>query len=218
MKKRRVICYLLAAALLFLTGCKKELKASEYVQANLDLTFQGEIEGAKAFVDATDSELEKMYDNGIYAFVEEHLTGEVDDEGKYTDYFAYLVKEIFMAMRYQVEEAEEINADTYKVNVNYNPVNVFAIFIEEVAVLSTELEERLESGYYEGTDEEQKELMLIDYMEASYALLGNAYLQMEYGETETYTFTVTRKEANMPELESGEMNEFIEYILALDKL
>lgn len=218
MKKRRVICYLLAAVLLFLTGCKKELQASEYVQANLDLTFQGETDGAKAFIDATDSELGKMYDNGIYAFVEGYLTGEVDDEGKYTDYFAYLVKEIFMAMRYQVEEAEKINADTYKVKVNYNPVNVFSIFIEEVAALSAELEESLESGYYEGTEEEQRELMLIDYMEASYALLGNAYLQMQYGETETYTFTVTRKGANMPELESEEMNEFIECILTLDKL
>ena len=116
-------------------------------------------------------------------------------EGEYTDYFAYLVKEIFMTMRYQVGEAEKIDADTYKVEVKYSPVNVFALFIEGVEALSAELEARLENGYYEGTEEEQEELMLIDYLESSYVLLGEAYLQMEYGEQETFTFTVTRSRA-----------------------
>ena len=60
--------------------------------------------------------------------------------------------------------------------------------------------------------------MLIDYLEMSYALLGEAYLQMEYGDTETFTFTVTRNGTNMPELDEKEINEFIECILALDKM
>lgn len=218
MKKRRFICYLLIGILLLLTGCKSELKASEYVQANLDLLFQGETEGAKAFINASTSELEDMYDNGIYAFVESYLTSGVDDEGEYTDYFAYIVKEIFMTMRYQVGEAKKIDADTYEVEVKYNPVNVFTLFIEAVGALSAELEDRIESGYYEGTEEEQEQLMLIDYLETSYVLLGEAYLQMEYDEQETFTFTVTRGEANVPELGEKEINEFIECILALDKL
>ena len=153
MKKRRFLCYLLVVIFLFLTGCKRELKASEYVQANLELIFQGETDGAKAFLDASDSDLEQMYENGIDAFVEGYLTDGVDDEGKYTDYFAYLVEEIFRTMRYQVEEAEKVDADTYKVDVKYYPVNVFSIFIEGVSGLSTELEDRMESGYYEGTKE-----------------------------------------------------------------
>ena len=218
MKKRRFICYLLIGILLLLTGCKSELKAREYVQANLDLTFQGETEGAKEFIDASTSELEAMYDNGIYAFVEGYLTSGVDDEGEYTDYFAYLVKEIFMTMRYQVGEAKEIDKDTYEVEVKYNPVNVFTLFIEAVDALSSELENRIDSGYYEGTEEEQEQLMLIDYMETSYVLLGEAYLQMEYGEQETFTFTITRGSGNVPELGEEEINEFIECILALDKL
>ena len=218
MKKRRFLCYLLAVSFLLLTGCKRELKASEYVQANLDLIFQGETEGAKAFLDASGSDLKKMYENGIDAFVEGYLTGGVDDEGEYIDYFAYLVEEIFRTMRYQVEEAEKVDADTYKVDVKYYPVNVFPIFIEKVAALSKELEEKMDSGYYEGTKEEQEQLMLIDYMEMSYALLGEAYLQMEYGDTEVFTFTVTRHGTNMPKLDEKEMNEFIECILALDKM
>lgn len=218
MKKRRFLCYLLVVIFLFLTGCKRELKASEYVQANLELIFQGETDGAKAFLDASDSDLEQMYENGIDAFVEGYLTGGVDDEGEYTDYFAYLVKEIFRTMRYQVEEAEKVDADTYKVDVKYHPVNVFSIFIESVSALSTELEDRMESGYYEGNKEEQEQLMLIEYLEMSYVLLGESYLQMEYGEEGTFTFTVTRNGTNMPKLDEKEMNEFIECILALDKM
>lgn len=218
MKKRRFLCYLLVVIFLFLTGCKRELKASEYVQANLELIFQGETDGAKAFLDASDSDLEQMYENGIDAFVEGYLTDGVDDEGKYTDYFAYLVEEIFRTMRYQVEEAEKVDADTYKVDVKYYPVNVFSIFIEGVSGLSTELEDRMESGYYEGTKEEQEQLMLIDYLEMSYVLLGEAYLQMEYSEEKIFTFTVTRNGTNMPKLDEKEMNEFIECILALDKM
>ena len=131
---------------------------------------------------------------------------------------AYLVKEIFLTMRYQVEEAEKVDTDTYQVDVKYRPVNVFSIFIEGVSALSTELEERLDSGYYEGTKEEQEQLMLIDYLESSYVLLGESYLQMEYGEEQTFTFTVTRNGTNTPQLDEKEINEFIECILALDKM
>lgn len=218
MKKRSFLCYLLMVLLFLLAGCKSELKAREYVQANLDLVFQGETDGAKAFLDASDSDLKQMYENGIYAFVEGYLTSGVDNEGEYTDYFAYLVKEIFLTMRYQVEEAEKVDTDTYQVDVKYRPVNVFSIFIEGVSALSTELEERLDSGYYEGTKEEQEQLMLIDYLESSYVLLGESYLQMEYGEEQTFTFTVTRNGTNTPQLDEKEINEFIECILALDKM
>lgn len=218
MRKRRFICYLLVGILLLLTGCKKELKASAYVQANLDLIFQGEMDGAKAFLGASDSELAQMYENGIGAFVEGYLTSGLDNEGEYADYFAYLVEEIFRTMRYQIGETEKEDADTYKVEVKYHPVNIFSLFIESVSALSTELEERMESGYYEGTKEEQEQSMLTDYLESAYVLLGESYLRMEYGEEETFTFTVTRSGTDMPVLDEKEINEFIECILGLDNM
>ena len=218
MKKRRLISVVLMMLMFLLTGCKSELKASEYVQSNLDLVFQGETGGARQFIDASQSELELMYENGIYAFVEGYLTNGLDEDGEYTDYFAYLVKEIFMTMRYSVGEAEKQNKNTCQVEVTYSPVNVFSLFVEGLDVLSKELEARVDSGYYEGTEEEQEQLMLIDYLEGSYLLLGDAYLQMTYGEQETFVFTVTRGDKNVPELKEEEINSFIECILALDKL
>ena len=218
MKKHRLLSLILLLVILALAGCKSPLKASEYVQANLDLIFQGETSGAKQFIDASQSELEQMYDNGINAFVEGYLTNGLDEDGEYTDYFAYLVKEIFMTMRYSVGEAQKIDADTYEVEVTYNPVNVFTLFIEKLNELSEELERRADSGYYEGTQEVQKQLMLIDYLESSYLLLGDAYFQMQYGENETFVFTVSRGEKNVPALKTEEINSFIECILALDKL
>lgn len=218
MKKCRFICCFLIVALFSLAGCKSELKASEYVQANLDLIFQGEISGAKAFIDASDSDLKQMYKNGIYAFVEGYLTGDIDENGDYTDAFAYLVQEIFRMMRYQVEEAEKEESDVYKVNVKYYPVNIFPEFIEEISSLSGELEERMDNGYYEGSQEQQRQSMLTDYLEKSYGLLSESYLKMEYGEERIFSFTVTKNGKNTPKLDEKEINEFIECILALDKM
>lgn len=218
MKKQKWISCILVAVLLTLTGCRTELKAAEYVQANLDLTFQGETGGAQEFVTASKDDLEKVYKNGIYAFVESYLTNGIDDEGIYTNSFAYLTEEIFRAMRYQIGETREVDRTTYEVDVKYQPVNIFTVFVEKVKELSKTLEQRLESGYYEGTEEEQQKLMLIDYVETSYQLLGEAYLQLEYEEPEIFTFTVTKGTGNVPKLGEKEMNKFIECILALDKL
>lgn len=218
MRKQRGLLCLCMIFILLLTGCKKELRASEYVQANLDLIFQGETQQAQEFVTASKDDLEQVYQNGIYAFVENYLTEGVDEDNTYTSYYAYLVEEIFRTMRYQVEDAEEIDGDTYQVEVHYQPVNIFPNFVEEVQELSEELEERMENGYYTGTEEEQQQLMLTDYMESAYILLGEAYLNMKYGEEESYTFSVTRGAQDVPELGEKEINEFMGYILALDKL
>ena len=156
--------------------------------------------------------------NGIYVFVEGYLTGDIDENGDYTDAFAYLVQEIFRMMRYQVEEAEKEESDVYKVDVKYYPVNVFPEFIEEISSLSGELEERMDNGYYEGSQEQQRQSMLTDYLEKSYGLLSESYLKMEYGEERIFSFTVTRNGKNTPKLDEKEINEFIECILALDKM
>lgn len=219
MKKCRwMINSVLVMLCFLLTGCRTELQAEAYVQANLDLTFQGETGGAMAFVEASEDELEKVYKNGIYAFVESYLTIGVDEEGTYSDSFAYLVEEIFRTMRYQIENIREIDADTCEVDVKYQPANVFQKFVEKIKILSQDLEIRLEQGAYTGTEEEQEKQMLMEYLETSYQLLGEAYLQMEYDDAEIFCFTVTRGSEGTPELGAKEMNKFIECILALDKL
>lgn len=214
---KKIVCYLLFAIIL-LTGCgKKDLKAAEYVRADLELIFQGETQEAKEFLDASSSDLKKVYENGIQSFVENYLIIATDEESGNISAYSYYVEEIFRTMKYQVGEAVEKDKDTYEVTVTYQPADVFVQFAEKLQEESAKIRQKQEEGQYTGTEEEQKQAMLEEYVTASYELLGESYSQMQYKEAEEFTFTVTRSEKNQPQMSEDEINQFIVQILLLDK-
>lgn len=218
---KKIVCYLLIAVIVLLTGCgKKNLKAAEYVRADLELIFQGETQGAKEFIDASSSDLEKVYENGVQAFVENYLTmtSGTDDDSANVNVYSYYVREIFRTMKYQVGEAEKKDKDTCEVTVAYQPADVFIRFAEKLKTESERIKQEREDGKFTGTEEEQKQAMTEEYVTRSYELLGEAYLEMQYEEEETFTFTVTRNGEDQPQMAENEINEFIERILLLDKL
>lgn len=215
---KKIVCYLLFSIIL-LTGCgKKDLKAAEYVRADLELIFQGETQEAKEFLDASSSDLRKVYENGIQSFVENYLIIDTDEESGNISAYSYYVEEIFRTMKYQVGEAVEKDKDTYEVTVTYQPADVFVRFAEKLQEESAKIQQKQEEGQYTGTEEEQKQAMLEEYVTASYELLGESYSQMQYKEAEEFTFTVTRSEKNQPQMSENEINQFIAQILLLDKL
>lgn len=215
---KKIVCYLLFSIIL-LTGCgKKDLKAAEYVRADLELIFQGEAQEAKEFLDASSSDLKKVYENGIQSFVENYLIIDTDEESGNISAYSYYVEEIFRTMKYQVGEAVEKDKDTYEVTVTYQPADVFVRFTEKLQEESAKIQQKQEEGQYTGTEEEQKQAMLEEYVTASYELLGESYSQMQYNEAEEFTFTVTRSEKNQPQMSENEINQFIVQILLLDKL
>lgn len=215
---KKIVCYLLFSIIL-LTGCgKKDLKAAEYVRADLELIFQGETQEAKEFLDASSSDLKKVYENGIQSFVENYLIIDTDEESGNISAYSYYVEEIFRTMKYQVGEAVEKDKDTYEVTVTYQPADVFVRFTEKLQEESAKIQQKQEEGQYTGTEEEQKQAMLEEYVTASYELLGESYSQMQYNEAEEFTFTVTRSEKNQPQMSENEINQFIVQILLLDKL
>ena len=215
---KKIVCYLLFSIIL-LTGCgKKDLKAAEYVRADLELIFQGETQEAKEFLDASSSDLKKVYENGIQSFVENYLIIDTDEESGNISAYSYYVEEIFRTMKYQVGEAVEKDKDTYEVTVTYQPADVFVQFAEKLQEESAKIQQKQEEGQYTGTEEEQKQAMLEEYVTASYELLGESYSQMQYNEAEEFTFTVTRSEKNQPQMSEDEINQFIVQILLLDKL
>lgn len=215
---KKIVCYLLFSIIL-LTGCgKKDLKAAEYVRADLELIFQGETQEAKEFLDASSSDLKKVYENGIQSFVENYLIIDTDEESGNISAYSYYVEEIFRTMKYQVGEAVEKDKDTYEVTVTYQPADVFVRFTEKLQEESAKIQQKQEEGQYTGTEEEQKQAMLEEYVTASYELLGESYSQMQYKAAEEFTFTVTRSEKNQPQMSENEINQFIVQILLLDKL
>lgn len=216
---KKIVCYLLVALLVLSVGCgKKELRAAEYVSADLDLIFQGETGGAKEFLDASSGDLEKVYQNGIQTFVENYLSGGVDSDAVHTDMYGYYVQEIFRTMKYQVGEAEKKDRDTYEVTVTYQPSDVFVQFTEKLKTESERISQEQKDGKFTGTEEEQSQAMMEEYVTDSYELLGEAYAGMEYQEAEEFTFTVTRNEDDQPQMSEDEIQQFIERILLLDKL
>ena len=71
-------------------------QAEKYVQANLDLTFQGQTQEAKEILGASDSDLKKVYENGINAFVQDCLLNGVETENDFSETYGVLIKEIFI--------------------------------------------------------------------------------------------------------------------------
>lgn len=213
------IVVVVLAVILGLKGCgAKEEDAIRYVQAQLDLMFQGETQEAQNATGGTRTELEQVYEDGIHAFVVDYLTGGVDTQNAFTSTYGELVKQIFTGMRYQVLEDVVRDKDGYKVTVKYQPANVFTNFLPELEAEASRIEEKAQGGGYEGNEEEVQAAMVKDYMSNSFMLLESAYLDMEYGKNEEFTFTVTRGKGSSVTMDHEEIGVFMEKILALDKL
>lgn len=222
MKKKAVIAAvavlaLIIAAILGIRGCMAaNADAAGYVQAQLDLTFQGETQEAQRFVDASRSDLEEIYESGIEAFVVAYLTAGSDTEGAYTSSFASVTENIFRSVRYRVGQ-EERTGDGWEVTVSYQPLDVLPRFVEKLAGVSSEIEKKAEEGVYSGTEEEISQAVNTEYLIRALEVLQSAYLEGEYGEEETYTFHLTRQGTGIS-MENEEITDFMERILELDNL
>lgn len=204
--------------LVFIGGSRRGADPAGYVQANLDLIYQGDTSGAAAYLDASSKELEQMYDEGIQAFTDQYLMGEMDSEGSVSAAYDYLVKEVFAIVRYQVGEAKKTGIGTYEVEVTYQPIDVFTQFVPQVQEESLKIQKALNSGGYSGTKEEALTSALEDYLYFAYEALEMAYLEAGYGEKESFTFEVKVGIGGSYSIQESGMNTFMERILELDNL
>lgn len=219
-KKKIVIITCIGICIMIIVGLllRKKTDPSGYVQANLDLTFQGETKGASKYVDGSASELKEIYENGIHAFTDQYLMGNMDIEGAYTTTYDSLIKEVFAIQRYQVEEAQKIESGIYEVVVSYQPVDIFVKFVPQIQEESKKIQQSLNMGGYVGTEEEAQKSALMDYLQFAYEALEKAYLEVEYGEKEKFTFKVKCGWDGSHEILENGTNTFIERILDLDNL
>lgn len=207
------------AVILGLRACGgSKVDAAGYVQAQLDLTFQGETQEAHRLTGAAVSGLEQIYEDGINAFVQSYLTGGVDTGEAFSETYGKIIKKIFLAMHYQVGEAQKKDRNTYEVTVTYEPADVFTSFIPKLKEKSAEIEEKAKNGGYTGTEDEIQSAMILDYMSESYTLLESAYLDIQYGGKQEFTFTLTKEKGSKVTMDNEEIAALIEKILELDKL
>lgn len=201
-------------------GCMKagETDAASYVQAQLDLMFQGETQEAQEILGASKKEWEQVYENGIQAFITSYLMDGSEDLSAAADAFGPTVKAIFRLARYQVGSVSDGGGKERTVTVTYEPMDVFTQFVPRLREMAKDIEAAARMGTYTGTEEEKAQAMLMEYLTKSVSLLEDCYRNLQYGEKQEYTFTVSYEKAGNPTLKNAEITEFMEKILELDKL
>lgn len=211
-----VVC---AAVILGAAGCGRDFDAAGYVQALLDLTFQGEISGAAGFMeDASEEALMKAYQDSIDRFVAANITSGLDIGELKTSRFAEVTSKIFLTMRYGVGEARKTGKREYEVEVDIWPADVFVNFQDMLTEDSLKMAEKIEAGEYEGeTEEETDQMILSDIINHAYELLDTAYMEIQYGDKETVTLRVYAERGEDASIDEDDMDRLFREILRLDE-
>lgn len=207
------------AVILGAAGCGKDFDAAGYVQALLDLTFQGEISGAAGFMeDASEETLMRAYQDSIDRFVAANITSGMDIGELKTSRFAELTSKIFLTMRYGVGEARKTGKREYEVEVDIWPADVFVNFQDMLTEDSLKMAEKIEAGEYEGeTEEETGQMILSDIINHAYELLDTAYMDIQYGDKETVTLRVYAERGGDASIDEDDMDRLFRQILRLDE-
>lgn len=198
-----------------MTACSG-FDAEGYTRAVLDHMFQGETEALAAYAgEAGNKQLEDEYEDYIAAFSESLTEGLNASEGM-EEKFNVLCQEIFRSVRYDVKGAEKKSSEAYSVSVEIEPVDVFVRWKALLEENAGEVSEKAERGEYQGTEEEQIQMMLADITAQSYELLDTAYREASYGDTETVVLTISKDEKGRFVSDDDEISNLVMKILCLD--
>ena len=197
----------------------RDFDASGYVDAVLDQHFHGEVEEVAQFVEGkSEEELFAQYEEGVLSFVQNNITSGVEIDEELEQQYVELGKDIFSIMHYTVKEAEKINGKEYNVPVEYQTMNIFPTFIEEVEKESEKIKEKVNKGEYQGTLEEINEQMQEDFLNNSYICLKYAYREVRYEAKETMIFKVTKNDDGLFVIDENQIHDFTTKILGLDEI
>ena len=208
------------AVMICLSGCGKDFDAAGYVQAILDLTFQGDISRASEFMEEASGEsLMRAYQDSIDRFVAANITSGMEIGELKTTRFADLVSQMFMTMRYSVGDADQTGRKEYEVSVDIWPADVFIRFRQFLVADSVKMAEKIEAGEYKGaTEEETDQMILNDIVNHAYELLDTACMDIGFGEKETVVLRVNAGKGQEYSVDEDDMDGLIRKILRLDEI
>ena len=209
---------IIVVGLLAVLGVFRGFNPEGYVKAVLDQSLKGEVRVASQLMEGTtEDQLRAQYEAGITSFVKNSIASGVELEDELQGKYVELCKKVFGAMKYEVKEAKDTKDGGFEVTVSYKPANVFANFITKIGEENARLTEKVENGEYRGTLEEINSQMQKDFMTNAYTLFEESYSAIEYGEEETYVFTIVKDAEGMYDLDEAQISEFIVKILNLDE-
>ncbi|MEF9941676.1 MAG: hypothetical protein RR799_05090 [Lachnospiraceae bacterium] len=200
-------------------GFTKGFDAQGYIQAILDLNFQGDVALATQFFEKeTSKELTKHYNACVQQFVLDHLTGDIEMNNDLLDKYIELTKELFSAIRYSVKDTKKISSTEYEVTVTYQTMDVLPNFIKSLQKDSAELEEKAANGGYPGTQEEVSVQMMDEFRNDAYELYESAYLKLNYGAKEEQVIKIKGSSIKGFSIPKDTVEKLLIKILDLDSI
>lgn len=208
---------LLLAAIL--SGCGKEFDASGYVRGMLDIIFQNDKTLAFSMVEDPAAEsLDTLHEESIWEFVDGNITNEIQMDANMERQFYDLCERMFATMRYQVGDAKAVGQGQYEVPVEIAPSDIFIRYQKALKEDAEKIAAAVQSGEYQGTEEEIWQQVLYDIIHHSYELLSVAYEEMEFGAEQTVVLTVKADENGEYFMEEEDIDGLIIKILRLDEI
>lgn len=200
-------------------GIMRDFDARSYTRAILNQHFSGDVaEAAKMIKGTSEEELSQQYEDRIRSFVETNVTVGVEMDEEMQEKYVTCCKEIFADMEFEVQEAEKISREEYKVPVSYKASDVFEKYHDLVSGVTEKLLSKAEKGEYKGSLDEIKVQIQKEFLDGSYEALEAAYDTMEYAEAETMTFTVKKDESGAFGMNADEIKDFTAKIMKLDEI
>lgn len=220
MKNRKFSLILLTAILIInITACGKNFDAQGYVQATLDLIFQGEVSEALKFNEnASKADLEAQHDAEIENFVDNNIISGMDVNELMREEFIDACGQIFSVMQYEVQDAEKIDRRNYEVTVEIAPVDIFPRFVEGVKADSEEIMQKAKNGEYKGTKEEINAQMQTEFIRHSHELLTTYAGEVAFGEKIKVKLHVKADKKKDFHIVNEDLDQLIIKILRLDEI
>lgn len=120
MRKRAIAVICTIIMVIGMVGCQKNFDASGYVKGYLDTTMKGEFEEYAKLCQVENSEVEKLYNDGLDTILAGWTTGlTINDDMK--EKYKQLIVDTLKKTKYTVKEAKK-DGDAYKVEVAIEPM------------------------------------------------------------------------------------------------
>lgn len=217
MKKKSVLlCMLLAAVLMAVTGCKGMTPddAKVYVQSVLDASYKADFDEYTKQTDSTEEEAQKLYEDNLDNIME---LGGFTDAGVSEELVASyrsLFQDMLSKAVYEVGEASEDGDDGFVVNVSAEPFTAFEGLQDEVlAAVQSEIDGITDVSQL--PSEEQINEMVYQKM---YDSLVQRVADPTYAEAQTVEIHVSPDKNNVYSISEDDLTELDAVLFPSDNL
>lgn len=221
-KKRNIIigagigAVVLILAVIACFGIFRGFNAQQYVDVVLDQNLKGNVKAAvQTTKGLTEEQAKAQYEMTVDSFVKNIVASGLtlsEDEQKQC---VEISKKIFTDMKYEVQEAEKVSDDEYKVPVKYQVSDVMVKLQALAQDEKTKVEEKVQKGEFRGSGEELEAQMQAEFAKNLPGMLEKAHETMEFGKEETFVLKVTKNEKGLYVLDGTQTSQFIAKIMGL---